>query len=48
VSEEGCACEATSIFVFPCSGGSNVGQMANAVGVALTKQGRAKMCHANI
>jgi uncharacterized metal-binding protein len=43
VSEERCACEATSILVFPCSGGSNVGQIANAAAVEMTKQGRAKM-----
>ncbi len=48
MSEERCECEATSILVFPCSGGSNVGQIANAAAVELTKQGRATMCHANI
>jgi len=40
MSEEGCACEATSILVFPCSGSSNVGQIANAVGIELTRRSR--------
>jgi len=43
MAEQRCECEATAILVFPCSGGSNVGQMANAAGVELTKQGRANM-----
>jgi uncharacterized metal-binding protein len=43
MAEQRCECEATSILVFPCSGGSNVGQLANAAAVELTKQGRAKM-----
>lgn len=42
-SAERCECEATSILVFPCSGGSNVGQIANAAAVELNKQGRATM-----
>ena len=43
MAEQRCECEATAILVFPCSGGSNVGQMANAAAVELTKQGRANM-----
>lgn len=43
MSEQRCECEATAILVFPCSGGSNVGQMANAAAIELTKRGRAKM-----
>jgi uncharacterized metal-binding protein len=40
-----CACEASlkSVLVFACSGGSNVGQMANAAAVELARQGQAKM-----
>lgn len=38
-----CACEATSVLVFACSGGSNVGQMANAAAVELAREGAAKM-----
>lgn len=49
MSDQRCACEATSILVFPCSGASNVGQMANAAAVELTKRGKAKMyCLAGI
>jgi len=49
MAEEKCICEASSILVFPCSGGSNVGQIANAAAVELTRQGQAKMyCLAGI
>lgn len=37
--EEKCLCEATEILIFPCSGGSNVGQIANQAGVKLTQDG---------
>jgi len=40
---EECACEVKSVLVFPCSGGSNVGQIANAACVKLSKLGKAKM-----
>jgi uncharacterized metal-binding protein len=43
VLEQTCECRADSVLVFPCSGGSNVGQIANAVGVELTRQGKARM-----
>ncbi len=37
--EEKCLCEPTDILIFPCSGGSNVGQIANQAGVKLTQDG---------
>lgn len=37
--EDKCLCEPTEILIFPCSGGSNVGQIANQAGVKLTKEG---------
>jgi uncharacterized metal-binding protein len=37
--EEKCLCEPTEILIFPCSGGSNVGQIANEAGVRLTQNG---------
>jgi len=37
--EEKCLCEPTEILIFPCSGGSNVGQIANQAGVKLTQDG---------
>jgi uncharacterized metal-binding protein len=43
MAEERCACEVQSILLFPCSGGSNVGQISNAAGVELTRRGKAKM-----
>jgi len=44
-----CACEAAIIGLYACSGGSNVGQMANRVAVELTKQGKGKiMCTVGI
>lgn len=43
MAEQRCECEAKAILVFPCSGGSNVGQMANAAAVELTKRGCANM-----
>ncbi|ADE36788.1 putative zinc-binding protein [Methanohalophilus mahii] len=44
-----CACEAAIIGLYACSGGSNVGQMANRAAVELTKQGRGKiMCTVGI
>jgi uncharacterized metal-binding protein len=41
MAKERCECEATSVLVFPCSGGSNVGQIANAAGIELSKRGKA-------
>ena len=37
--EDKCLCEPTEILIFPCSGGSNVGQIANEAGVKLTQSG---------
>jgi uncharacterized metal-binding protein len=47
--EEKCICEPTEILIFPCSGGSNVGQIANQSGVKLTQDGMGKFfCLAGI
>lgn len=47
--EEKCLCEPAEILIFPCSGGSNVGQIANQVGVKLTQDGMGKFfCLAGI
>jgi len=47
--EEKCLCEPTEILIFPCSGGSNVGQIANGAGVKLTQEGMGKFfCLAGI
>ena len=37
--EEQCLCQPTEILIFPCSGGSNVGQIANQAGVKLNQNG---------
>lgn len=37
--EEKCSCEPAEILIFPCSGGSNVGQISNQAGVKLTQDG---------
>jgi uncharacterized metal-binding protein len=39
-TDESCACETTSVMLFPCSGGSNVGQIANTAAVELNKRGQ--------
>jgi len=47
--EEKCSCEPTEILIFPCSGGSNVGQIANQAGVKLTQDGMGRFfCLAGI
>ena len=47
--EEKCLCEPSEILIFPCSGGSNVGQIANGAGVKLTQEGMGKFfCLAGI
>jgi len=47
--EEKCLCEPTEILIFPCSGGSNVGQIANGAGIKLTQSGMGKFfCLAGI
>ena len=34
-----CLCQADKVLLFPCSGGSNCGQIANHVAVKLTREG---------
>jgi uncharacterized metal-binding protein len=47
--DDKCLCEPTEILIFPCSGGSNVGQIANQAGVKLTQNGMGKFfCLAGI
>ena len=47
--EEKCLCEPAEILIFPCSGGSNVGQIANQAGVKLTQDGTGRFfCLAGI
>lgn len=47
--EEKCMCEPTEILIFSCSGGSNVGQIANQAGIKLTQSGMGKFfCLAGI
>ncbi len=47
--EEKCLCEPAEILIFPCSGGSNVGQIANQAGVKLTQDGMGRFfCLAGI
>jgi len=36
---EKCLCEAGEVLLFPCSGGSNCGQIANQAAVQLTEEG---------
>ena len=49
MAEDKCLCEPTEILIFPCSGGSNVGQIANDAAKKLTTQGVGKMyCLAGI
>jgi len=46
---DSCTCAATEILIFPCSGGSNVGQLANSAAVELTREGVGKLfCLAGI
>lgn len=40
---EKCLCEPTEILIFSCSGGSNVGQIANEAAKSLTTLGKGKM-----
>ncbi len=39
MAKEKCLCEADEVLIFPCSGGSNVGQIANEAAKKLTDQG---------
>jgi uncharacterized metal-binding protein len=44
-----CLCQPTEILIFPCSGGSNVGQIANQGAIELTQEKVARMfCLAGI
>ena len=47
--ESKCMCESSEILLFTCSGGSNVGQIANQAAVALAREGVGRMfCLAGI
>ncbi len=47
--EDKCLCEPAEILIFPCAGGSNVGQIANQAGVNLTQKGMGRIfCLAGI
>jgi len=47
--DEKCLCEPSEILIFPCSGGSNVGQIASQAGVKLTQEGMGRFfCLAGI
>ena len=47
--DEKCLCEPSEILIFPCSGGSNVGQIANQAGIKLTQDGMGRFfCLAGI
>jgi uncharacterized metal-binding protein len=49
MTKDKCLCEPTEILIFPCSGGSNVGQIANDAAKKLTTQGVGKLyCLAGI
>ena len=49
MKKDKCLCEADKILIFPCSGGSNVGQIANETAKELTSQGIGSMyCLAGI
>jgi len=43
MNNDKCLCEPTEILIFPCSGGSNVGQIANDAAKKLTTQSVGKM-----
>jgi len=47
--EESCLCNSSQVLIFSCSGGSNVGQMANQAAVELTRAGKGRLfCLAGI
>lgn len=49
MDKDECKCKPTEILIFPCSGGSNVGQIANEAAKDLTALGHGKMyCLAGI
>ena len=39
MKKDKCLCEADDVLIFPCSGGSNVGQIANEAAKGLSSQG---------
>lgn len=43
MAEDKCLCKPTEVLIFPCSGGSNVGQIANEAAKDLTTTGYGKM-----
>ena len=46
---ESCCSDSVTTLIFPCSGGSNVGQIANEIAIALTEKGIGKFfCLAGI
>jgi uncharacterized metal-binding protein len=48
-NEESCLCNSSKVLIFSCSGGSNVGQMANEAAVDLTRAGKGRLfCLAGI
>jgi uncharacterized metal-binding protein len=49
MTDDKCLCKPTEVLIFPCSGGSNVGQIANEAAKELTTVGYGKMyCLAGI
>ncbi|HNW39554.1 MAG TPA: putative zinc-binding protein [Candidatus Omnitrophota bacterium] len=49
MSAQNCMCQETGLLVFPCSGGSDVGELSDRVGRTIAKCGQAKMfCLAGI
>lgn len=49
MNKDKCLCKPTEVLIFPCSGGSNVGQIANDVAKELTALNHGKMyCLAGI
>ena len=49
MSAKNCMCQEAGLLVFPCSGGSDVGELSDRVGRTIAKCGRAKMfCLAGI
>jgi len=49
MNKDKCLCKPTEVLIFPCSGGSNVGQIANEAAKELTNVGYGKMyCLAGI
>jgi uncharacterized metal-binding protein len=48
-NDESCLCKSSKVLIFSCSGGSNVGQLANQAAVELTRSGKGRLfCLAGI